>query len=170
MPARVREGADDEEDDELPGDTEKTVITRSTMLDEPPPEERSEQDATERSKGRNDHGLPAHHRSGLTTGLPDRSQQTQLSTSLVDRQRQRVGDAHQRDEGRERQHHVDEPSTVLTFGSGCPVLGEGSRGFPNALARSASCERTAVVSAPPSRFTSTWRSMAWTAWGVQAGE
>ena len=74
-----------------------------------PAQERPEDHSARRPEHRDDHRLPADHAAGLRPGLPQRAQQPQLTGPLVDRQRQRVGHAHQRDDDGQRQHHVDQP-------------------------------------------------------------
>ena len=54
------------------------------------------------------HRLAPDHRPHLRPGLAHRPQQAELAGPLVDRQRQRVGDAHQGDDDRQRQQGVDD--------------------------------------------------------------
>src|SRR5207237_990707 len=55
-----------------------------------------------------DDRLPAEHGPHLPAGLAHRPEQAELPRPLVDRQGQRVGDAHQGDEDRQGQQHVDD--------------------------------------------------------------
>ena len=68
--------------------------------DQAPAEEHAEAEAADRAEDGDDHRLPPHRRPQLGAGLADRPEQAELTGALVDRQRQRVGDAHQGDQRR----------------------------------------------------------------------
>ena len=74
----------------------------------PQPDEHAHRDPAERTEAGDDHRLPPHGRPQLRPRETDRSQQAELTRSLPERQRQRVGDAHEGDEDREGEEHVDD--------------------------------------------------------------
>ena len=89
-----------------------------------PAEEQADPEAEERAEQRDDHRLPTHRGPDLAAAHADRAEQPELAGALVDRQRQGVRDADQRDEHREEQQRVEEVHDVLIAASWvCLVLG-----------------------------------------------
>ena len=78
-----------------------------------PAEEQRHRDPEQRAEQRDDHRLPAHHRTHLPPTAADRAQQPDLARALVDRQRHRVDDADERDDHGEEQQHVDQHEDLV---------------------------------------------------------
>ena len=80
-------------------------------------------DAADRAEQGHRGRLAPHHRPQLAPGLAHRPQQAQLPGPLVDRQGQRVGDAHQGDDDRQHQQPVDDVEQLVDLaGDGVDVL------------------------------------------------
>ena len=82
-------------------------------LDDQEPEHKADREPEQRAERRHDERLAADHPPQLDAAHPDRAQQPDLARSLVDRQRQRVHDADQRDDHREQQQHVHQPEDLV---------------------------------------------------------
>src|SRR5262249_60221613 len=87
------EAADDPDEDQLPRrrcEPGKALILE--RLDHGPPEEEADDEPDERSQQGDDHRLPPDARAKLAPAHADGAQEPELARSLVDRERQRVGD------------------------------------------------------------------------------
>ena len=106
-----------------------------------PAEERAEGDAADRAEHGDDHRLPAQRRAQLRPGLADRPQQPELPRPFVDRQRQRVADAHQGDQHGDAEQSVDDEQHLVDLAAdaaevlvpglrvgGVEALGDGGDG------------------------------------------
>ena len=83
------------------------ALLRGQCPHQAPAEERAEGEAADRAEHGHDHRLPAQRRAQLRPGLADGPQQPELPRPLVDRQRQRVADAHQGDQHGDAEQAVD---------------------------------------------------------------
>ena len=101
------------------------VPSSDTVMNSTQPSTATEHEAERGAEGREDHRLESQHRPDLPPGLTDRTQQAELGPSLVDRERERVRDAEQRDDDRQGEHHVDDvEQEVEAAGRRVGVLGQ----------------------------------------------
>ena len=116
----------------------------------PQPRNTPRPEAADGAEHRDEHRLPPHHRPQLRPGLADGPQQAELPGPLVHRQRQRVGDAHEGDEDRQHQQHVDEAEQLVDLG-GRPC--RRTRRGPARRGRRSGRRRPAPRPCPASRST-----------------
>ena len=73
-----------------------------------PAEEQPDYEPHQRAEDRDDHRLPSHARAHLRAAHADRPQQPQLAPAFIDRKRERVRDADQRNDDGKEQQSVDQ--------------------------------------------------------------
>ena len=88
--------------------TGTVTAPRRRRGEQDPAEHGAQRQPDQRAERGDDHRLQAQYRPGLATGLAHRPQQADLAAPLVDRQRQRVGDAEQGDDDGQGEQDVDE--------------------------------------------------------------
>src|SRR5438270_10054953 len=102
------DGAGDEHHGQLTDRDREAGGLDASRADQGPAEEHAEADAAERAEGGDQERLAPQHGADLTAGLAHGPEQPELPPSLVDRQRQGVGDPHEGDQDGQHQQHVDD--------------------------------------------------------------
>ena len=114
--ARMPASAPSADDDGESCGRERERVEPLLLADRPdhgPAGEGAEADAAEGAEHGDDHRLPPHHRADATPRLADRPQQAELTGALVHRERDRVADAHDGDQDRDREQAVDEGQRLV---------------------------------------------------------
>ena len=136
-----------------------------------PAEERADGEPADRAEDGDDHRLPPHGGAQLAAALADGAQQPELTGALVDRQRQRVADAHHGDQHGDGEQPVDHGQHRVDLAarpSPCTRRGSGDRAPSSARSPPPRRPARRPSETPSARSTNTTTSPAWRACGAQS--